>query len=227
MGKVVVKAGIDFKAGDLGLDHLDQLPGVIHAGDGVLDAHDVGMHLSQLQHGLSRDGRAGVGGEVIDVDGAIDLAGQAVIVLQQCLGAEPEIVGRQDHDCVRALLQAVVGKVHDLIRHHAAGADDQLHPVIHPLNGKPGHFPALIHGHGEELAGAALHQNSVNAFFDQIVEESPLALQIQAAVLAEQGNSRSQIRCFHFVMLPFLFSVLRNHFPKYYFAKWHRFLMPV
>ena len=165
------------------------------------------MHLRQLQHGLRRDRRAGVGREVIDVNGTVDLAGQTVIVLQQCLCTKAEVIGRQNHDRIRALLQAVVGKVHDLICHHAAGADDQLDTVIHPLDGKPRHFPALIHRHGEEFAGAALHQNAVHAFFDQVVEQFALALQVQAAILTEQGNRRSQIRCFHLVMLPFLFSI--------------------
>ena len=61
-------------------------------------------------------------------------------------------------------VQAEVGETHDLVRHHVAGADDQLHPVIDLFNGELGHLPALVHGHGEELTAAALHQDAVDAW---------------------------------------------------------------
>ena len=197
MGEVVVKAGVDLKLRDVGLDHLDQLPGVVHAGDGVLHADDVGMDLGQGQHGLRGDGVAGVVREVVDVDVAVDLLGQPVIVLQQGGGVKVEIVGGQDHDGVGACVQAEVGKADDLVRHHVAGADDQLHPVIHRFDGEFGHLPALVHGHGEELTAAALHQDAVHALVDQVVEEPLLADQVQGAVLVEEGDGRRQICCVH------------------------------
>ena len=197
MGEVVVKAGVDLELGDLGLDDLDELPGVVHAGNGVFHAHDVGVHLGQSQHRLRRDRVAGVVREVVDVDIAVNLLGQAVIVLQQSGGAEVEVVGRQDHNGVGSCVQAEVGKADDLVRYHVAGADDQLHPVVDLLDGEFGHLPALVHGHGEKLAAAALHQDAVYALVDEIVEQTLLAGQVQRAILVEECDGRRQICCVH------------------------------
>ena len=93
VGKVIVKAEVNLKVGQFGLDHLNQLAGVVHAGDGVLHAHDVAVQLSQLDHGVGRDGVSGVGGEIVDIDGAVDGAGQMVVVLEQSLIVKVEIVG--------------------------------------------------------------------------------------------------------------------------------------
>ena len=94
MGKVVIKAGINLKGGDLRLDNLDQLPCVIHAGNSILHAHDVGMDFGQRQHRLRRDGIAGVVGKIINVDIAMNLSCQAVIVLQQRLSGHADGVHR-------------------------------------------------------------------------------------------------------------------------------------
>ena len=69
--------------------------------------------------------------------------------------------------------------------------------MIHRLNGELGHLAALVHGHGEKLAGAALHQDAVNPLLDQVFKQFALALQIQAAILMEQGDGGGQISRFH------------------------------
>ena len=75
--------------------------------------------------------------------------------------------------------------------------DDQLHPVVDLLDGEFGHLPALVHGHGEKLAAAALHQDAVYALVDEIVEQTLLAGQVQRAILVEECDGRRQICCVH------------------------------
>ena len=155
------------------------------------------MDFGQRQHRLRRDGIAGVVGKIINVDIAMNLSCQAVIVLQQRLSVEVEVIGWQNHDGISPGIQAEIGKIYDLVRHHVAGADDELDPAVHRLNGKLGHLPALIHWHGKKFAGAALHQNAVNTVFNQIVEQLLLAFKIQAAVFVKERDCRRQICCVH------------------------------
>ena len=146
------------------------------------------------------NGVAGVVREVVDVDGTVDLLGQPVIILQQGLGTKVEVVGRQDHDGVGTGVQAVVGERNDLVGHHAGGTDDQLGAVGNLFDGKAGHLPALLHIHGEELAGAALHQDAIHTVFNQIVVQPLLADEVQSAVLIEQGNCGNKISRIHKVL---------------------------
>ena len=138
-----------------------------------------------MQDGFWWYGIAGIIGEVINVDIPMDLIGQVVIVMEQLTGAKMEIVGRQNHDGIRAGIQAEIRKINDLIRHHIGCADNKLYPVIHFFNGKLGHFPALIHRHGKELTGTALHEDAVHPLFDQVVKQLFLAFKIHSAILTK------------------------------------------
>ena len=158
---------------------------MIHAGDSVLDAHDIAVELGQFQNCLCRNVAASIGGEVINVDITMDLIGQLVIIMQQRVRAKMEIVRRQDHDGIRTGIQAEIRKINDLTCHHMGGAHNELNPVIHFFNGKLGHFPALIHRHGKELTGAALHKDAIHALFNQVIKQFFLAFKIQGAVLIE------------------------------------------
>ncbi len=185
MGEVIVKTGVNLKGGNQRLDQLNQFPGMVHSGDGILKTHDVGMHLGKLKHRCGRNGVSGVVGKIIDIDWAMDFSGQPVVILKQGFSSEMEIVWRENHHRVGARVQTFVGKVDNLLRHHAGRANNQFHTMVDALNGKLCHNAALLHGHREKFAGTSLHQNSVNALFDQIVKKFSLTFQIQSSVFVE------------------------------------------
>ena len=123
----------------------------------------------------------------------MNLPRQAVIVPQQGIGAEMCVIGRQDHDGIGAGVQALAGKTHNLVCHHIAGVDNQFYPVIYLPDSKARQLPALVHGHGEKLAGAALYQDAVHAVFHQILKQFRLVLQVQGSILVKERNGWSQI----------------------------------
>ena len=123
----------------------------------------------------------------------MDLLCKLIIILEDALLSKVEIVGRDDHNCIQALLQCIVGKFNNLIKDHGGGAGDQLNTAVNDLFGECDQFLLLLHGQAEKFADAAEDQNAVHAACDQMVVQFFTGSEIQLTIGGQGSDCGSQI----------------------------------
>ena len=115
------------------------------------------------------------------------------------------VVGRQHQRVFRPALRGIVGQFYGGLCRVHAGARHHMDPAAHDLTALLDELLALLYAHHVVLAGGAAHQHAVHAALNYIVDDSLVALIVDALVRVERSDQRHEqtLRRFaaHFLFL--------------------------
>ena len=170
MHKILIKAGKDFEIRPFRLDLFQDLTGVVHSCDRVLDSDDIGEFQSQTPYDCRADAVTGTIREIVQINRPVDVACHMREEIVDLRISEGEVIRRYDHNCVRARIQDGARETDDLIGDHAGGSDDQGYSLIDMFNCEPCHCFTLPDRLSEKLTDTAANQNTAYAGCNQIVK---------------------------------------------------------
>ena len=184
----MVKAAQHFKGGDVALDGLDKLHSVGHVGNGVLDAHNIGITAGEFKHHAGRNGVSGAVGIVVDVHLAAHLLRHRAEVAHHVRIGEGKVPRPHHHHAVRALLKGKVGHGNAFLNPHVASADQHLHAAVDVFDGRRNQALAFFNRKMRKLTGTAKYGHTVNTGIDKKIVVLEARLHVDFCFAFQRGK---------------------------------------